>query len=649
MDRTQDGRSRLETTLRAHAAVQARRARRETAESFLAYLEEVNAPWLTPRVAAIETEPGFAHLLRSRGHLAEVRSLLSDPFVYRLSYNRQLSTTGMWANLDAQHTRLRHVAGAYLNAAAALDAIEDHAEHLLDEDVALSAGLLHESERQGTLLYALLHDIFAMPYGHPLDLVKDVLLSPDGRRGAEKLDKQLLRRALSPFLADPRDTAHPLRALVWRYLSARGLRDDIIERAVQFMASLASWRYVSAAEPEEAARRYFLYELVDSLVDMDRLDHIPLDARFLDGGRAPFSEEDIAGMLSRLRVYQVQDPSTGRVRWRRCFHRGDRALIERILARRADHHRDYFDDPSKAVLDHMLAHAIHHVLEALRCVPLAGGSGDDQAIRSRILDQLSYLTDADLLEVLREFAPDLYTHQLLQDFRSYQPYEQIVRPIVVTDARHRDVAHEADRFRAAFEEERKAELARADSDPRPLTPPEMRAVLSRLDVSHPLSEEARALLFIDAIGPGFLAKHAVEKHLWALLMSEPAFASRFTAYLHLKHGLRPGDPDEDAIIRQLRARPHVWLAMPSFRRGQKERELDARIGYYGDDGGCVSVSLEIARLPDVDRPAAHLLVLAPPLMARDPTLRARVGRAVSEMLHQREWLQPDVLVHLAGA
>lgn len=344
------------------------------------------------------------------------------PFLTRLQRLKQLSTVSVTTHFGATHTRFSHAVGSVFIASLMLDRIREQGRSggtiETDSLVARGLGELEGDPEWGTacLIYCAIHDAFHGPFGHSLDIMKDVF----GGSPTEKLDDFYLRRALEAALegtADP--VGDQLRAAAALWIGSNEKVDELLRK----LQLLTSPRQLLSVAPH----LYFLRQIVDSQIDADRIDYVLRDAHYLE---AKDYRDDILPLTSCIRLVELSPPPKKEgdpkppPRVSLSFERASAGAAAKLLGLRRRYYTEYYEASSKLVVDDMICHGVAHVLDEL-------GVRDSSTIPAEIplLLQvkrgLMMLTDEDFVDVLLELqAPRPEAYDLLlryQQRRFFQP------------------------------------------------------------------------------------------------------------------------------------------------------------------------------------------------------------------------------------
>lgn len=296
-----------------------------------------------------------------------VNDLLYRSDIYRLNFIKQLSTTHLWKNLGATHTRLAHTHGTVNTVGLFIESLED-----------IDGVEVSETEERALFLYAVLHDIFHGPFGHSLEIVRSLFVQGDER----KLDKYYLSRKL-----DERE------GVVEEVLSELDDGEEV-RKYLQFFLNKRAF-LEKEDHASKFAPRYFLCQVVDSPIDADRIDYLYRDfynLKFGDGLESSLPERDaVEGMVERAGIKQTGDLT------KLAFSEEDEQTVRQLLEMRSRLYSNVYTHPQKIAIDEMLAHALFYVLKSVG-VQTAGEELSE--LDREILDEIIKLTDYQLLQFL---------------------------------------------------------------------------------------------------------------------------------------------------------------------------------------------------------------------------------------------------------
>lgn len=215
-------------------------------------------------------------------HVTAVEKLIIDtPAFQRLRRVRQLGTVNM-VYPTALHTRFDHCLGTMAMASRMVRAIEDNAHSsLLERRV--------ESEQKILVrLYALLHDIPHIPFGHTLEDELEIFVRHDknparlenflgveseiGKIIIEKLGRPIYDRFWSIYNWHGDEVKEETKITMNRSSTVKG-KDDSTKRTVEYSPT-------ELINPDDA----FVYDIVSNTVCADLLDYIARDSYFCNLG-----------------------------------------------------------------------------------------------------------------------------------------------------------------------------------------------------------------------------------------------------------------------------------------------------------------------------------------------------------------------------
>jgi hypothetical protein len=243
---------------------------------------------------------------------------------------------------------------------------------------------IRDEDGLAVLLLAFLHDTFHGPFGHALDLCRDLLwpvVCQDGARpplpSGPRADKALLAAAVH----EAAQGRGALFEAVQHFVCGCGEKNHTLE----LFQTLKRLMTPSERRRSKSSTAY-LKEIVDGCVDADRLDYLWRDGRHLMATEK-LEVEDVHQILSGVRLLPVSggDPDQQRLH----FHEEHLGLISKVLRLRRVYYLAYYENSHKRVLDEMLVHALAYSLPTL-----------NQSL-GNTSDRLLLLADDELLTVLR--------------------------------------------------------------------------------------------------------------------------------------------------------------------------------------------------------------------------------------------------------
>jgi HD superfamily phosphohydrolase len=605
------------------------RSSSNSADDLLPILRRYNLTWESTAALQFPQFPGFVRFFPSKRALNIVAPLLSQAFFYRLNFIRQLSTVHLWQNLEAGHSRLAHSLG-----------VVQCAELFLDSINRKDPKLIEEWERRAVLIYAFIHDAFHGPMGHSLELMRTVFTT--GTLSSGKLDKTFLAAALA-------DSSSPLCRALNTVLASDSKKDDIL-------AYLRFFCGRGLPNPSMATK-YFLKEIVDSQVDADRLDYIFRDCHHL-GIPLQFSPNDIYDLIENAKVCRYTDPKSKSERHHLAFFNGDEPSIRQVLSARQHLYTHIYDHPHKLILDEMICHSLYYILKARGVLPLVlpGAETSLFSAQSRVIAELSHLTDGDLWHFLYEAGGPLFAQLMIRDVLTNNSFAEIMSSTVVDES----ALHSGKQFEKAFEEvvsnakkwsnafeaelekvkRRRAEKEGTRSDMLPTSDAD------RLEAGTKAlkrcSADAALFQFIHTtwLG-GFAARNTVEKLFWQFLLKESDIRSAAEAYFVDRFG-----PLERNILDELMSFPLVHISIPPYvvTRAKESWEYAKEVGaepilLYDSQGKCE----EMRRGESVPSPNMVSVMLSGPRRFCLGEIRKRISERFRAMVVSSMWLDRQLL------
>jgi len=585
----------------------------KTPEDLLPILRRYNSVWESSVPSEADDLPGFVRFFPSRRRLVEIKPFLYQPFFYRLNFIRQLSTIHLWTDLEAGHSRLAHSLGVVQCAEIFLDSLERSVTPQIED-----------WERKAVLIYAFIHDCFHGPMGHSLELMRDVF-APNDYRG--KLDKYFLGIAL----ADPDST---LRQAISSALGNEPNRDRILAY-LQFFCT-------RGGKKSSYRDRYFLSQIVDSKLDADRIDYIFRDSHHL-GLPPPADSNEVFDIIENIRV----------VSWReeegqpaiRClsFSEADKAIVEKLLARRRELYVNHYEQRAKLIVDEMICRCLYHVLLRKKVLPLPMSSGPLFTAEERVISEITRLTDSDLFHFVYEAGEPLFAQMLVRDVLSGKFYQEIYSADIDDVIAESAVKLSTD-FEHAITQLREDRGRKVGSMQLvQLTHEERLEVLRHLVKKGGYSFENLAWYFMFVIWlGGFTARLKIEKLLWDTLLSRPSFERAVEKYYVFRFG--PMSPER---LRELKCFPVVHISVPSYvatrAREVKEytKELSKERLLFRDANEKV-LALELDLNAGYSRKVLFVMLSAPAFF-RAAELKKEISDEFVEMVKSFNWADEEWL------
>lgn len=426
-----------------------------------------------------------------------VYRIISHPHFFRLVFVKQLSTTFLWQNPEATHTRWSHSIGVLKRVVLFLECLTDKGVEMAPV------------EKEAICLYALIHDLYHGPFGHSLELMRDLFKPPlrDQRLDVNHLFKELnnenspLREMINE--ADLRSSSET----VISYLKLFILKDEFLSQVVAD----------EEADASVYADSFYLADILESPLDADRIDYLIRDSLHL--GENLRDDEDLASTVEKIEdavenINIIYDEVNGIEVTRLCFSSEDHGLISDILERRKQLYEEHYEGSEKLAIDEMIVHALYEVLRFYR---VSLPPDDPRGTSREIVDTINQLTDYQLLDFLSSFSRPLITHELARSILNNSFY------IVIEEFRFTP-------SRSRWE------------DPYDVSP----------EISADLAEDERLKEMLDTVArvcsERFEKKLVVERKFWSKLRNSTTFGMKMR-----KYGL---DPDE------LPEKSRVFISFP---------------------------------------------------------------------------------------
>lgn len=603
-----------------------RPATRGDLESLICTLRRLNAPWITNTLAGSpKCEVEVADHVT--GDMADeiARRLATLPYFQRLNHVHQLGMVPWCRNMDGCHARLSHCIGTVSWANRFLEAVER------DKSVI-------DPARLAVLVAAFIHDAKHGPFGHSLDMLRDIFAPNIYVR----LDKHLLLRALS-------NRASQLCAAIESVLESleepRETWDTIFD-FIEFCLDKDAY----ADDPQLADDHYYLAEIVDSDLDADRMDYVFRDCRHLGCGTTP-GFTDMLDVVRSVRALPVEDPETGRSVTRLCFSRKHKEkAVDRFLQLRRDLYLDYYECPEKLIADDMLAHITYYTIHGVQGVPLGRFAYSPPEEMQELVAQFMMLTDQSLVQFIYEVGGtnqrSRFALHMLNDLLRGNAFVEIGRESVPV-SKAEALWKEHDLCKAAMDEREAAALAAMYGPNRgrhqKLTPDKSLEILAGALQSR--SREVTLVHFVNLFSGGFHAKHCIEKLIWDRLLSDQNFQEVVRNYFFKLTGAA----DQERLVPFLPDIPLLHITMPTY-AATSAREIEEYatepatakpIAYHSGDTVELLKS-DLPRSQGLEKPL--VLISTPRYFAERANHRAKLLEAWRECVYKDlSWarLSPD--------
>lgn len=365
---------------------------------------QLNAPISPPQGTRLRypTDGSLPKIDGFEADVANVRRLAASPFVNRLNHIKQLSTASLSSALGGAHTRLEHTLGSYDIAVRMLRKANDYM--LANESTVEEYQSHRRTVVRAALFLAFLHDAFHGPFGHVLDPIKGVLL-PD------KLDTRIDNTARHLEFKRAVDQQTGIVHALARFVFSTDA-DTVLQVAYAF---LEAKRQAPTPLPQELRPFTFIYDILWSPLDHDRLDYIARDYGHLFLF-APLSVR-FARIPDYVRIAMVDGEP------RLVFDNDVSTDVTEALDVRLRLYNYIYESPDKTLYDEMGLHAAVLLLEEyglFKPVP-PGENPNDFEMGLRFLE----LTDADFIDTVfesRDSARTTVARMLIRDLLSNAPF-----------------------------------------------------------------------------------------------------------------------------------------------------------------------------------------------------------------------------------
>lgn len=537
-------------------------------------LKRYNLLWSSPAPSRME-ELKFKNFSQDFPHEV-ILKIARRPIFKRLIFIRQLGTTFISMDLNATHTRLAHSLGTAAFAESFLK--------FIDKNYGLK-----ESEKMAVRLYAFIHDTFHGPFGHSLELMSDIF-NREGKTGW-KIDKFFLFKYLQ---SDHHPLVKELRRCLEEYLNG--------EEVEEVFRLLRKFVNKDISQTEELGEKYFLLQIVDSLIDSDRLDYILRDTYHLDFD-VKLEVQRIYEMLSRVKILPIEieinseknKKEKKRIKIKSlAFSKKDKNLIESvILSIRRRLYEEIYHNPQKIAIDQMIAHSVYYLLREIDENLVKRNERNEDI--DEIIEELHQLTDEGLMNFIFEIGKPLYSVELLRDVlhgNFYVPLEII--KISFTEKELEEMNEKIKEFNERYKEmieERKKRLQKLGMYPigRKCIPLED-MVKFALDITKDWDDKHLIVLFEIILCSAFHEKCLMEEKIWKYLIEKKEFEKIFREYISQKMGYIYEETIEQ-LYEELKKYPHIFISIPPFipRSWEKwaiyTQELSEDILVYYDENG----------------------------------------------------------------
>lgn len=293
----------------------------------------------------------------------EIRYLLTLPIVERLRSIKQLSFAYLLYP-GAVHTRIEHSLGVMYWTSRIC---QNNRERV---------GFTN-SEIRFAEIAALIHDIGHGSWGHGLEPLASLFAGIDGEYRYDKI-------RLIKFLSDENS---PI---------ARGLENIGITRKDMF----DFFKYPENLNP----KMMFVNDLIDSEVDVDRLDYINRDAYHANGPIGEVSVDSIVSNAIAKKNGQIQ----GSEKFTLVYDHSASGTLRTFVQNRDSMYAQVYEHDIKVSGEEMLLHAVFSLFKRL-------------SLNENDLENILRLNDGDLLALLRLFGND-YERKMVQGILNHEIY-----------------------------------------------------------------------------------------------------------------------------------------------------------------------------------------------------------------------------------
>lgn len=361
---------------------------------------------------------------------------------------------------------------------------------------------------------------------------------------------------------------------------------------------------------------YYLAELLDFLIDADRLDYLRRDA--IHTYDDPPMSQKWSYIIQGTRSQWLQDPKNrteSSPLKRLVFNIDHKEIIEPILTFRRDMYDGVYEHPHTVILDGMLTHALFYVMRQNRVIPAYERDPSFLEVALAASREVWRLTDDDLLYFMLEMSDPTSPEgrqalELVLDIYRDRPYKEILPRHTIPRDRMEDAEANLDNGLIALDEAIRQQTAKQYGLSRDEGPWEAAYALSddeRLEVSQRvlgmLTRENRwghfeDLLLLDftLVRGHFLRKYEVERSFWTLLLQTETFHSLLEDYVAARYGSQDVTKwiDESVPLVHIALTGHCRRTAREMREHTTEPgQKHERLAFYDD------------RLSGADRCAHH--------------------------------------------
>jgi len=515
-----------------------------------------------------------------------LRTLLNEPFFLRLAHCLQLGTVASTAHAGASHTRLAHAIGTFHTTAGYIDAVQRNAKIKTPP-----------AARVAALIYAFAHDSVATPFGHSLDLTKDLLILPGEKWEVlarnRKLDKVLLHETLeqgvkpesSPFWS-------AVTRVIERVAAGRPKKEGLSPNVVREWLAWLVQPTIEALQVSTKTDHFYLRQILDSDLDADRMDWLRRDALNLShDGKMPSVEGVdapvdlcVVSVMESATCANVQINAVGVgvtaavLRYVPTCKVAGRAVktvvvMEALLKLRVTLYQGVYELPRKLAVDEMVAHSLRHWL-------LESGIGQLRTSARRpawksVRDGLACLTDSQLIDfILTTGFP--HAARLVADAMGGRHFVQL-GSFPQLDAKEAGNVLKTFKAKTGSLKQmiatRHSQILANEGNRRKLTVEEKGAVATAWLDSVGLAKSAAKVwtLFLRLGSHDLNRKYELESKIWTKLTADADFRKTWNVYLQARFGIvDEKDWTNGADAAFLESQPHVFLGLPFYTGRQVE-------------------------------------------------------------------------------
>jgi HD superfamily phosphohydrolase len=387
---------------------------------------------------------------------------------------------------------------------------------------------------------ALIHDALQGPWGHSLETVGSLFVSDQDLARQARLDKLLVRSEIDNPASELRDVVEQC------------LRDADRSLVLDKLKIILDKDVCRRKRPEI----YYLAELLDFLIDADRLDYLRRDA--IHTYDDPPKSQSWTYIIQGTRTEWLQDPENkreSRPLRRLVFHEDHKEIIEDILTFRRDMYDSVYEHPQTIIIDGMLTHALFYAMRQNRIVPALETDRSCRDVALKAAREVSRLTDDDLLYFIletidHESADGRQALELILDVYRDRPYKEVLPRYTISRDKMRYAETNLEEGlkalnRAILQQAQEVYAVPSDAPPweasYTLRPNEFlevaQEVLGKLVTEQKWGDYEDLLLFDFYLLRGrFIQKYKIEQSFWKRLLRVQGFLSILKNYLAARYG-----------------------------------------------------------------------------------------------------------------